>query len=563
MIIHQVVLINPKGIEILGIGDDRAKKDGIELIPPLAELVGHCLASGRPQYGQHIDWQGKQLVVNTTLMADQGSALGAVVDIQLRNQFEASARKLHSFIRLNKQLETIFSSSSDGLWVCDGEGRTISINKASERLNGIKAKDYIGKTMVEAMSNGFLDRSVTIEVIKKKRKVSLIQHVNATNKELLVTGTPSFDSQGNIDLVVVNERDMTQLNSLNKALVEVQKVGQRYREKINELTRLAATSKNFIAESARMKDILQTALKLSLHEVSNVLILGESGVGKGALAKYIHNNSRHKNEAFIHINCASLPETLLEAELFGYEKGAFTGANQKGKVGLFELAEGGTLFLDEIGDLPLPTQAKLLKYLDDKEIRRIGGTQAVKANCTVLAATNLDLTNLVQRKRFRPDLFHRLNTFSITIPPLRERHEDILELVRHYLEKYNREFGAKRWISVDVFDQLQAYAFPGNVRELKNILKKAVVLGETDCLDRMIVKIMEEEGMVCFQETESPETIHLSRPLKDQVQALERKILAAAIREEKTSRKIAKSLGISQTSVMRKIKSYGLSLPAS
>jgi transcriptional regulator with PAS, ATPase and Fis domain len=155
--------------------------------------------------------------------------------------------------------------------------------------------------------------------------------------------------------VVVNERDMTQLNSLNEALERAKKVGQRYREKINELTRVETTSKSVIAHSAKMRQILQTALKLSSHDVSNILILGESGVGKGVLAKYIHNNSRYKKEAFIHINCASLPETLLEAELFGYEKGAFTGANPKGKIGLFELAEGGTLFLDEIGDLSFST----------------------------------------------------------------------------------------------------------------------------------------------------------------------------------------------------------------
>jgi PAS domain S-box-containing protein len=473
------------------------------------------------------------------------------------------ARNTPASERMNKQLETIFSSSSDGLWVCDGEGRIISINKASEKLNGIRAVDYIGKKMTDVITSGFMDRSVTVEVLKSKRKVSLIQHVHATHKELLVTGTPAFDDQGNIDLVVVNERDMTKLNSLNKALAEAQQVGQRYREKINELAQVAAVSKNFIASSAKMKQILQTALKLSLHDVSNILILGESGVGKGVLAKYIHNNSQHKNEAFIHINCASLPEALLEAELFGYEKGAFTGANKDGKVGLFELAKGGTLFLDEIGDLPLSTQAKLLKYLDDKEIRRVGGTHTLKIDCTVIAATNLDLAHLVKKKQFRPDLFHRLNTFTLTIPPLRERHEDILDLVRHYVDKYNRDFGTGKWISMDVYSQLQAYTFPGNVRELKNILKKAVVLGDKDRLDGLILKIMKEEQIVCVQNTERSPGADSRISLKNQLLKMERNILVTAIGQDKTSRKIAKSLGISQTSVMRKIKTHGLTLPKS
>jgi len=451
----RVVLINQEALNALGIDKQHKKENNHKLIHLLTKLVGACLQTGGAQIGQHVDWNGDQFVVNVTPINNQDRLLGTVINFQRRHQFEASAKKLQSFIQVNKQLETIIASSSDGLWVSDGDGRIISINKASEQLNDIWAADYVGKKMSEIVTNGFMDRSVTVEVLKNKRKVSLVQHVHATGKDLLVTGTPAFDCQGNIDLVVVNERDMTQLNALNKAVHQAKEQGQRYREKINELTQVAAASKHLIAESKKMRRILQTVLKLCSHDVSNILILGESGVGKGALAKYIHNHSGHKKQAFIHINCASLPETLLEAELFGYEKGAFTGASNKGKLGLFELAEGGTLFLDEIGDLPFPTQAKLLKYLDDSEVWRIGATRPVKISCTVLAATNQDLADLVKHKRFRSDLYHRLNAFKITIPPLRERPEDILELIRHFLDKYNVTYNASKWIGVDAFDRLQ------------------------------------------------------------------------------------------------------------
>ncbi|MEJ2731939.1 MAG: sigma 54-interacting transcriptional regulator, partial [Deltaproteobacteria bacterium] len=191
-------------------------------------------------------------------------------------------------------------------------------------------------------------------------------------------------------------------------------------------------------------------------EASNILILGETGTGKGLLAKLIHQFSHRKKKPFIQINCAALPETLLEAELFGYEKGAFTGAREHGKIGLFELAHEGTLFLDEIGDLPLAVQAKLLKYLDDHEIMRLGVIKPKPVDCTIIAATNRNLEASSRQRKFRQDLFFRLNTFVIQTPPLRERPDDIFELVNHLLAKYNRHYVLRRRISPGAMEQIKS-----------------------------------------------------------------------------------------------------------
>ncbi|PIV01012.1 MAG: Fis family transcriptional regulator, partial [Syntrophobacterales bacterium CG03_land_8_20_14_0_80_58_14] len=293
------------------------------------------------------------LVLNITLIREHGTVTGAVCIFQDLEQFESSARRLESYTRLNRQLKAIFESSSDGIWVCDGQGKVIDVNGASEKLNGIHAKSVLGKTVTELLATGLFDRSVTLEVLETKRQVSVVQYIKKTKKVLLATGTPVFNEDGSIFLVVVNERDMTQLNAIRDQLEQSRMVTEKFKNELAELTVLELKNQEIITESDSMRDVLRIALKLAHVEASNILILGESGTGKGLLAKFIHQNGRRKNQPFVQINCAALPENLLEAELFGYETGAFTGAREQGKAGLFELAQGGTLFLDEIGDLPL------------------------------------------------------------------------------------------------------------------------------------------------------------------------------------------------------------------
>ena len=553
-----IVLINQKAVRILGLKKNKAMGANVsDVLPLTSRHVIDCLKTGKSQIGCHIRGKKVRLVVNVTPIRQAGIVAGTVSNFQKMQQFENAAQRLESYQLLNNQFETVFSSSSDGLVILDGRGNFIRMNKASQKLNGWDEKDIVGKNVSDMVDQGIVNRSVTMEILKTKRRVSLVIFVQTTKKHLLVTGTPVFNGNGDISMVVLNERDLTQLNAIQQRLDQTRLVAEKYKDELAELSMIELKQQKIIAKSEEMRQVLRIALKLATLTASNILILGESGVGKGILAKFIHQNSKRKGEPLIQINCAALPEQLLEAELFGYEKGAFTGAREEGKAGLFELAHGGTLFLDEIGDMSLTVQAKLLKYLDDNIIMRVGGIKSINIDCTIIAATNHDLRKLVDKKKFREDLFFRLNTFTIKIPPLRKRFDDILEMASFFLMKFNKEYGLNRRISYRGMDSLQSYSFPGNVRELMNVIKKAVVLSEEQTLDAMIERILKESYSPSIK-TETSSTAH--RNLSDALMVFEKEILKNATSRCQTTYELAGFLGISQTTAFRKLKKHGLSL---
>ena len=553
-----IAAINQQASEIIGI--DRQKIVGTNISEHLkmtARLVHRCLQTGKPQIGRHIRGKRMKLVANITPVRENGKVLGAVCCFEKMYEFEQTARKLESYQRLNKQFETIFNSSSDGIWVVDGTGKVIAVNQAAEKFSNIKAADVMNKNVVKLVESGIIDQALSPDVLANKRQVNMLQYVEKTGKYILSTGTPAFDENGNVFLVVVNERDMTRLNELLEQLNQTRLVSNKYKDKLTELGMLELKKQEIIAESEEMRQVLRIALKIAQMEASNILIQGESGTGKGLLAKFIHRNSPRHNKPFIQINCATIPENLLEAELFGYEKGAFTGARQSGKAGLFELAHGGTFFLDEIGDIPYVVQAKLLKCLEDHEIMHLGGLKPIKINSTVIVADNKDLATLVKEKKFRADLYYRLNAFSIKIPPLRERPDDTFDLANYFLRKYNKTYASDKQLSYSAIEMLQAYPFPGNVRELKNLVKKAVVLSEERNLDEFIQKNLGYEASEDIQTTANRSVTPSILTLK--LKETESKILKTAFMQCKSTREIAKYLGISQPSVVRKLKKYGIS----
>ena len=558
----RIRLINQQAVDVLELDTkDVIGRNIIDLLPLLDNLVFKCLQTGNSQLGQHIIGNSVQLVVNVTAIKENGHIVGSVTNFQKLEQFEDSAQKLESYKQLNKYLEAIFEVSPDGIWIADEQGKIIALNKASEEIYGIKAADVIGKTGLELVKMGFIDRAVAPEVIQKRERISVLSYVKKTGKTVLMTGTPCFDENGKLISVVFNERDLTDLNAIREELEDNRKVTAKFKDELLELSMLELKENDIIAESAEMKKVIQIAIKLARREASRILILGESGTGKGLLAKFIHNCSRHHDKPIIQINCAALPENLLEAELFGYEKGAFTGAREQGKAGLFELAQKGTLFLDEIADIPMSVQAKLLKYLDDNEILPLGGIKPKRVECTIIAATNQDLESLVMKGKFRQDLFFRLNAFTLQIPPLRERSEDIFKLTAHFLEKYNNNYGLRRRISAAAMAKLQNYAFPGNARELKNILNNAVVLSETDTIDDALPSNTYKEKEKLVKYCWAPQEFQKSLKIKVQFAKIEKNILEEALKQYKSTRKAAKYLGISQSSVMRKIKKYELRAP--
>ncbi|HWT01329.1 MAG TPA: sigma 54-interacting transcriptional regulator [Pyrinomonadaceae bacterium] len=307
---------------------------------------------------------------------------------------------------------------------------------------------------------------------------------------------------------------------------------------------------HIIGNSGPLRQVYEQVTQVARTNTT-VLLRGESGTGKELIAHAIHYNSLRASKPFIRVSCAALPETLIESELFGYEKGAFTGAQAR-KKGRFELAEGGTLFLDEIGDLSVSTQIKLLRVLQEREFERLGGTETIKVNVRLIAATNKDMERAISEGEFREDLYYRLNVFTIFMPPLRERKSDVLLLADHFLEKYAREHGKSiRRISTPAIDMLTSYHWPGNVRELENIIERAVLVCETNVIHGHhlppTLQTAEESGTV----------MRLS--LDAAVEAYERDIIQDALKTTRGNRKrAAKLLDTTERIIGYKVKKYGI-----
>ena len=557
----RIQFVNKRAREILKF--IKTKMIGVhiaKLLPKTGEMVAQCLATGTPQLERQILGKRVNLIVNINPIKEGKTITGCVCNFLRLDEFESTAWKLESFDLVDRQFKTVFESSSDGIWICDKNGRVVLINRASEKLGGIKREDIIGTKVSDLVKKRRLySNYVTDEVIESRRVVSQLQHVKNTKKTVLCTGIPVFDRNGRVSMVVINERDITQLEALKIQLEETREEKDRYKNELTELSMLELKRQKVVSESEQMREILKTALKLARLEVTDILLLGESGTGKGLLAKFIHNNSKRKRKPFIQINCAALPENLLEAELFGYEKGAFSGAREQGKPGLFELAHEGTLFLDEIGELPFSVQAKLLKYLDDYKVQRLGGIKAKSIDCIIIAATNQDIEKFVEQKKFRKDLFYRLNILTIKIPPLRERPEDIFELANSFLNHYNRKYKQKKKLNPLALSLLQSYSFAGNVRELKNIIKKAVVMSEGDVIDSVILSSIGKEVLEDRWEVRGAD--RKINNLVDMLSALEKEMLKNAMRHCKSTREMAQFLNISQPTVVRKLKKHSLPPP--
>jgi TyrR family helix-turn-helix protein len=313
-------------------------------------------------------------------------------------------------------------------------------------------------------------------------------------------------------------------------------------------------TRQVIAKSPCMLKALSQAMRVSEVD-SAVLILGESGVGKELVADLIHQHSSRAAKPMIKINCGAIPASLIEAELFGYEKGAFTGAHTR-KPGQLELADGGVLFLDEVAELPPAAQVKLLRFLEDGQIMRVGGTAAHTVDVRVLSATHGDMERLVEQGRFRQDLYYRLNVIPLHVPPLRERKECILPLIRHYLAHYTKKTGYRKHLSLAATDALLAYAFPGNVRQLMNICERLVVMSETELID--LQDLPGDIGGAGKARADAAVQLDDEMPLAKALEKVEKSILERAYEKYRNQYKVAALLGVTQATIARKLKKYGI-----
>jgi PAS domain S-box-containing protein len=442
-----------------------------------------------------------------------------------------------------EELKLLMDISYDQITIADGNGVFTRVSKSCEPYFGVQEKGLIGISAFELEKQGVFDTSVTAEVIRKGKKVTLIQKTGA-NKILMVTGIPILDENRNIVKIINISRDITENQNLGLELKEVQSKLQWFQKELNK--RQGIDSSDVSYKSPSMRKIMDLILHIADLDAT-VLLLGETGVGKGYISRVIHESSTRKGEPFVPINCGAIPENLLESELFGYESGAFSGANKGGKKGLFEIAGKGTIFLDEIGDMPMKLQVKLLHALEEKQVFRVGGEKPIKIEGRLIAATNKDLKKLISEGKFREDLYYRLNVVPVTIPPLRERKEDIPGLIKKMLDKYNKEHNTEKYISQGAYNILINYDYRGNIRELGNIVERLVIttLGNIieDTNVKEIIDIPQEQNY-------TDEII----PLKLAVEDLERKILISAFDKYKTTRKVAEVLKIDQSTVVKKAK---------
>jgi len=439
----------------------------------------------------------------------------------------------------------------DGIHITDGEGKILFINKAYTRTTGIFPEEIIGKKVPDIELEGSLYKgSVTGAVLQKKERVNSVARIIKVNKDVLVTGTPVFDEQGKIKLVVTNTRDFPELKELEHRLVVLSEERKKKNEELAYMRQQQTGRKQLLYFSDAMKSVMETIKTVAETDVT-VLITGETGTGKELVANELYQNSNRKDKPFIKVNCAAIPAELLESELFGYEAGAFTGAKRNGKVGMFELANTGVILLDEIGDMSLPLQAKLLRVLQQKEFIRIGGNNTVSLDIRVIASTNKNLLEEIKNKRFREDLYYRLNVVPISLKPLRERKEEIPYLAEKFCQKYNKKYNKEILISEEGMNALKRYSWPGNVRELENMIERLVVTSHgKNITSHSIFVALSPEALSSYKEVESSNT------LKDMVRVYEHSIIIRTLKEEGSLRRTAKVLGVDHSTLVKKLQRY-------
>ncbi len=552
--------VNPAAAEILATPREELLGERIEDVSAgSGEAFRAILRTGEPQWGVKIETRGGTVIADRSPVFDGPEVIGVISVFKDISRYEETAKELQTYRELAAQLHTVIHSSYDGLYIANGKADGLFFNSAYLRVSGLEAADVEGKNLRQLVREGTIDQSVTLEVLEKRRRVTIMQRFS-NGRTAIVTGNPVFDERGEIVLVVSNVRDITELSQLREEVNETRTLARRYRDELKKANLEGVDREAVVFRSAAMENCVGLIVRVSDVD-SPVLLTGESGVGKGMLARLVHNLGARKDGPFIHVNCGAIPAGLMESELFGYERGAFTGASEHGKPGLFELADRGTIFLDEIGEIPLVLQVTLLKALEEREIRRVGGARARKVDVRIVAATNRDLGAMIRDRLFREDLFFRLNVFPIHVPALRERPEDVLPLVERALGELNRRYGKAKRVRPEALELLARYPYPGNVRDLQNVVERAFVLADGKWLEAQHLPLDVQRGGAAPEPGE-PGALDGDAGLAEMLERVERRILERCLSECRTTHAIARRLGVNQSTVVRKLQRFGLRIPA-
>ena len=553
-----ILYVNAAAAKLIGPRDEVVGRLIEELVPGSGDAYREIVRTGTPQWGVRAETPGGTVIADRNPVRDARGVVGVVSIFKDISRYEEGAKELQAYRALATQLDTVIRSSYDGLYIANGDADGVFFNEAYLRVSGLKAEDVAGKNMRELVRKGIISRSVTLEVLEKRRRVTIMQEF-ANGRTAIVTGNPVFDDAGRITLVVSNVRDITELTQLQEEVHETRTLARRYRDELKRASLEGVDRDQVVFRSAAMERCVGLAVRVS-DVASPVLLTGESGVGKGMIARLVHELGPRRAGPFIHVNCGAIPPTLMESELFGYDKGAFTGASAQGKPGLFELANKGTLFLDEVGELQPNVQVALLKAVEEGEIRRVGSTRARKVDVRIVAATNRDLQEMTRARQFREDLFFRLNVFPVRIPPLRERPEDVLPLADRFLGELNARYGKAKRFRAEALDLLARYAFPGNVRDLQNATERAFILADGKWIEpQHLPPEIQGAGAAAVPGDALPPAGEVG--LAEVLEGVERRLLAQALAECGTTHAMAKRLRVNQSTIVRKMQKLGLRVP--
>ncbi len=509
------------------------------------------IKSGQSEMEQHQQLSGVDIIVSRIPLMEEDRIAGAAAVFRDVSEVTDLSRQIDRLKEMQSLLEGILHSTQDAISVCDENGIHVLINPAYTRLTGLSEEEIIGKPVTVDIVDG---ESIHLQVLKTKRPVSNARlSVGRHQKDIIASAAPIIvdgELRGSVGIL----QDLTEMKKLSRELMLARQIIRKLEAKY--------TFDDIIAHDSKTKLLVEKGKQAAMTPAS-ILLRGESGTGKELFAHAIHNLSERRYNQFVRVNCAAINENLLESELFGYEEGAFTGARKGGKNGLFLEAHNGTIFLDEIAEIPISTQVKLLRVLQEKEIMPVGSTKTMNVDVRVITATNVNLERAVETGKFREDLYYRLNVIPIEIPPLRERKKDIQPLVMSLIQKYNQEYGRSgQGISPEALNRLSAYEWPGNVRELQNYIGRAMLnmkINETMLEERHLPRFFDGAqglaGKSGVQQMDGPKNRHLSAIVKE----VERQAIEEALQRNGGNRSLtARELNISIRNLYYKMEKYHL-----
>lgn len=441
----------------------------------------------------------------------------------------------------------ILDNIHDVVLVIDSDTTIVYANEAYAKILGVPVAKVLGRRL-----DKIEPKAAAIEILRTGKPTSGADYLGSLGIDVVGSSFPLYNG-GNIIGCVSTFKNITEVVELNRELQQTKGVADYLKEQLEQWEQLPLSFKEYVGQNRNVKETLVLAAKVARTD-STVLIRGESGVGKEVLARAVHNSSRRKDKPLIKVNCAAIPEDLIESELFGYEDGAFTGAKKGGKLGKFELAHSGTIFLDEIGDMSYTMQAKLLRVLQEKEFERVGGTKPIKVNIRVIAATNRDLESMIKEGTFRRDLYYRLNIVPLNLTPLRERKDDILALAKTFLSQFAREVGHELTLSPQVVGFFQEYDWPGNIRELQNVIEHASIVCNGTIIEMYHLPAhIIPATYSCVNNKKDPSSV------KEIMASVERELILSALVTHNNNRTQAmKALGFSRRVFYDKLSRYGI-----